>query len=70
MKKKVVPLSTTDGTMICQVDQIVFEKNTAKIEIPEKFLNSSGYIKVFFVKVSDASEIRLLPAALNNLKLN
>lgn len=70
IKKKTVPISKHDGEMVCEVKNVIFEENHAKIEIPEKFWKRSGYIKIFFIDKVDAEDIRLLPGSLDDLKLN
>lgn len=70
LKPKHPPNSKSDGINIHQVKLIRFEDDEALIEIPQKYLDRSGYIKLFFSNDEDAKETRLLPPAKEKLRIN
>lgn len=70
LKQKFPPVSKDDGLIIASVDQLTFMEGVSRIEIPKSYLNSKGYIKLFFDDNKAVKEIRLLPSRKEKLRLN
>lgn len=63
------PLSPTDGVLLAEVPELRFTEGRARIDLPTERAGKSTYVKVFFKDGKHAREIRLLPAANEELRL-
>ncbi len=68
-KQKNVPLSPADGTLISEVPDVCFQDGRARIPIPPQYRSKTTYVKLFFKEPKNAQEIRLMPAAKEELAL-
>jgi len=68
-KSTAVPLTIDDGETIKNMKKVSFEEGRAKINIPQKYWNQKGYIKLFFKNKNDSRQVRLMPAAEDKLQI-
>ena len=69
MKPKFPPTTKDDGVKLAHINLLRFMDNTARIEIPKQFLDSKGYVKLFFDNDESVKEVRLLPMAKEKLRI-
>ncbi len=69
LKKNFPPVSKYDGTEIYEAKELHVENGKATLMIPDKYINSKGYIKVFFKRDSGNEGVRLMPFSKEKLLL-
>lgn len=69
MKPKFPPTSKDDGVKLAHINLLRFMGDTARITIPEQYLSSKGYVKLFFENDESVKEVRLLPMAKEKLQI-
>jgi hypothetical protein len=66
LKQGLPPIRPEDGRVIASLDRLDFVGGTARIALP---VNGTGFVKLFFKDAQHAREIRLRPAATDDLRL-
>jgi hypothetical protein len=68
-KARSVPVSPRDGRLLTEAKNVRFEGDRARVPIPSQHWRSGLFVKVFFQDPAQAPQIRLLPAAQEELHL-
>jgi hypothetical protein len=67
LKPSMPPLRPDDGRVLSSLNRLEFANGRARIDLPVN--GPSGFVKLFFQNGQHAKEIRLLPAATDDLRL-
>lgn len=67
LKQGIQPLRPDDGQTLVSLEHLTFENGTARIDLPPN--GASGYVKLFFKDGRHARGIRLLPADMEQLRI-
>jgi len=69
-KARGVPISPQDGRRLARIDNLSLEDGRGRIPIPKPEWDSGAFVKLFFEDPADAQQLRLLPAAQEDLCLD
>jgi tetratricopeptide (TPR) repeat protein len=69
-KARGVPISPQDGRRLARIDSLRLEDGRGRIPIPKPEWDSGAFVKLFFENAADAQQMRLLPAAQEDLCLD